>query len=142
LHYFDHAQQQFFELADYNGFDELKENTVHQIYQKKDGRLWLCTSSGLYLFSPERGILARYWRGGTGKFRIPGKAFYQILPARKGGWWLASQQGLVYWNPAENTTKLFTTKDGLIANEILAIHEDEFEIRIAVKHPGLRAIFH
>ncbi len=126
LHYFDHKQLRFLNLANYNGFDELKESTVHQIYEENGDRIWLCTSSGLYLFNVEKGIQERYWEGGNSTLKIPGTAFYQILPAEQGGWWLASQQGLVLWNPDKNTTQLFTTKDGLAANEILAIHEDGY----------------
>ncbi len=137
LVFYDHFKNEFFEWTDYGQFEALKESFVNQIYKESENRLWLATSSGLYLFSPEVGIKERYWNGGTGKNHIPALYIYQIQPAGKGGWWLATQQGLVYWNPSNNESKIFTAKDGLAANEILALHEDEYGFLWLATNAGL-----
>lgn len=126
LHYFDHIENHYADFLKYNGYDELKSQIIHFIQEGEEGNLWLCTSGGLYSCSPNKGILNRYWEGGIGEFKIPATSFYHLRPAQKGGWWLASQQGLVYWNPENNESQIYTYKDGLPANEILAVHEDDF----------------
>ena len=122
----DFASGERFPLKKLNGYEELQNSIVHHIYEESPNKVWLCTSKGLYLFSPDQGVLAHYAENGKDQFKIPGRSFYQIHPAKHGGWWLASQQGLVYWNPDSNTTKIYSTKDGLISNEILAVHEDDY----------------
>ncbi len=126
LHYYDFATHQIFELDNYNRFEELKNQIIHHIYKESENRIWLCASEGVYLFSPQKGVLERYWENGKNHFKIPGTSFYQIHPAQGGGWWLASQQGLIYWNPNENTARHYTVSDGLPTNEILGVHEDEY----------------
>lgn len=137
LHYYDFILDEVLELEDYGEFEELKNHNIHQIYEESEERLWLCTTNGLYLFSIKNGIQKHYWEGGTGENKIPGTYFYQILPAQREGWWLAAQEGLIYWNPSEKTSNKWTMEEGLVSNEILAIHEDDFGFLWLATNQGL-----
>ncbi|MFT4761243.1 MAG: hypothetical protein ACI9XO_002481 [Paraglaciecola sp.] len=137
LHYLDFNQKEFFKYEKYNGSEELKELLISHIFEETKDKIWLCTTGELYFFSPEKGIIERYWDGGEGRFKLPVSSIYHLHPAREGGWWLAARKGLVYWNPAQKETRHYTVADGLASNEILAVHEDDFGFVWLVTNAGL-----
>lgn len=137
LHYLDFNKNELFKCEKYNGFEELKELLISHIYEETKDKIWLCTTGGLYLFSPKKGVIKRYWAGGEGAFKLPVSSIYHLQPAREGGWWLAARKGLVYWNPANNEIRHYTVADGLAANEILAVHEDDFGFVWLATNAGL-----
>lgn len=137
LHYIDYIKNELFEYEKYNEFEELKEMLISHIYEETKDKIWLCTTGGLYLFSPQKGVIERYWTEGKGSFKLPVSSIYHVQVAREGGMWLAARRGLVYWNPAKNKTHHYTVADGLASNEILAVHEDDFGFVWLATNAGL-----
>lgn len=136
LHYFETKTDEF-GYVNYNEFEELKNQHIHHIYEESKERIWLCTTSGLYLFNPEKGIQERFWQEGQGVYKIPATNFYRIKPAQQGGWWLASGNGLIHWDSKKSSIQQFNVENGLKTNEILGFHEDEFGFLWLATNTGL-----
>ena len=49
-----------------HGFDALATAFILHIEREPSGVLWVCANNGFYKVDPQKGVVARYWRGGTG----------------------------------------------------------------------------
>lgn len=100
LHCFDPKTNKHTEV-EYGGFEDLRTSMIYFFYEKKDGHILLCTTSGLYEWHPQKGIIARYWKGGKGKYYLPSSDFRHLYFDKKDQtYWLASRQdGLIHWQP-------------------------------------------
>jgi hypothetical protein len=90
-----------FDTVYYNGFEELKYNTVYHFYQHTPNQLWLCATSGLYLLNiATRTIEARYHANAEPPFYLPANDFRHLyFDAKTNIFWLATgQNGLISWN--------------------------------------------
>lgn len=126
LAYWDKSKQQFVFFGQYNGFDALKESVVYQIEPfEQTNHLLLTTNTGLYVLDRSKGIIARYWTGGRGKFYLPADNIQHICRVSKNEYWLATTTGLVAWNPIGANTRLYTTKSGLPDNNLCAVYDDQ-----------------
>ncbi len=120
----------------YNEFGSLATAFVLYIEQDKSGVLWACASNGFYKIDPQKGVVARYWSGGTGEYFLPADNFYHFHLDADGVFWLASATGLVRvasradgtgtkspaWDLASG--KLFNRASGLPNEVIYAVYED------------------
>ncbi|MGE0862303.1 MAG: histidine kinase [Vicinamibacterales bacterium] len=85
------------------------------IAEAGDGRLWLGSDRGLFLFNPAAGSLEAF----DERRGVPAAPVYGILRDRRGGLWLSTRNGLLrHDNPlaADGETPLvrrYTTDDGL-----------------------------
>ena len=104
----------------------LQDAIIHSIITTSHQQLWLLTEKGLFHFDPQKGILARYWTGGKGKYYLPVENLRTGHQDKKGNWWLATAEGLLRWNPAKGLTRVFTTADGLSNNNIYAAYADAY----------------
>jgi hypothetical protein len=126
LAYWDKSKQQFVFFGQYNGFDALKESVVYQIEPfEQTNHLLLTTNTGLYVLDRSKGIIARYWTGGRGKFYLPADNIQHICRVSKNEYWLATTTGLVAWNPIGANTRLYNTKSGLPDNNLCAVYDDQ-----------------
>ena len=126
LAYWDKKKQQFVYFRQYNGFDALKESAVYQIEPfEQTNHLLLTTNTGLYVLDRTKGIIARYWTGGRGKFHLPADNIQHTCRVSKNEYWLASTTGLVAWNPIGANTRLYTTESGLPDNNLCAVYDDQ-----------------
>jgi signal transduction histidine kinase/CheY-like chemotaxis protein/ligand-binding sensor domain-containing protein len=126
LAYWDKSKQQFVFFGQYNGFDALKESIVYQIEPfEQTKHLLLTTSTGLYVLDRSKGIIARYWTGGRGKFHLPADNIQHTCRVSKNEYWLASTTGLVAWNPIGVKTRFYTTESGLPDNNLCAVYDDQ-----------------
>lgn len=104
----------------------LETAIIHRILPAGEQQLWLLTEKGLFLFHPQKGILARYWTGGKGKYKLPVENLRTCYQEKKDRWWLATSEGLLRWNPLNGESRLFTTNDGLSNNNIYAVYPDQY----------------
>jgi signal transduction histidine kinase/ligand-binding sensor domain-containing protein/FixJ family two-component response regulator len=127
LLYFDRATESIEAFQQYNGHDALRRSEVYlMLSSEAQNSIYLFTSTGIYHLDPKRGILARYWSGGSGKYFLPADNVRHACPDGAGGYWLATSEGLLHWNWMLAETHLYTVKDGLPNSNIYAVYLDEF----------------
>ncbi|WP_246169324.1 ligand-binding sensor domain-containing protein [Rudanella paleaurantiibacter] len=109
----------------YNQFPELAQAHILHIGPDRQGTIWLCATTGLYTFDPQRGIMTRYWSGGKGKFLLPAEGFQHFYHAPNGLFWLGTaNRGLVRWDRTRNQFRTFRRTDGLSNDNIYAVYAD------------------
>lgn len=108
----------------------LPQNTVHALVQAEDGFLWLGTEAGLVRFDG-------YSFAIFDQNSIPAlpSADIRCLLARSDGLWVGTGEGLVRWQNGTRTD--FTTRDGLPANGIRALAQDEAGVLWVLTDLGL-----
>ncbi|MFK8006007.1 MAG: ATP-binding protein [Saprospiraceae bacterium] len=106
-----------------------RRGAIQNMIPTKNGKVWFCSLSGLYLFDPiEEKILARYAIDEKGSNYLPSDIFYYLYEDNDGIKWIGTSDGLIRWDQNATTDsqfKLFTRNDGLSNNVIYAIFEDQ-----------------
>lgn len=122
---YDLKTAQLAAVTNYNGFDELKTAGIVSIQSDKEGKLWLCATTGLYRLDPQKGVTERHWSGGKGAFYLPYDNIYHFYEDREGVFWIATGGGgLIRWDKKNNKTQQFSRKAGLPNNTVYAVYED------------------
>jgi len=108
------------------GFGRLSGDTVDFVWKGGDVRYVEASDEGIFLLTREKGVLR--WDGsavhGTG---IPAGVFCSgMARGADGGWWLATDRGLGFWEPKANTLEFLTTADGLSSNAVCEVEVDRF----------------
>ncbi|MEL6832758.1 MAG: two-component regulator propeller domain-containing protein [Bacteroidota bacterium] len=111
-------------------FEELSESFVHAFVESRHGHVWLGTTSGLYRWSPENGLLDRFWTGGEQGRAIPHDNVLHLYEENEEKVWLATGGGgLIQLSLNKDllvdTVLQFTEIDGLSNNNLYAVYEDE-----------------
>lgn len=126
LSYFNRKKGYVQRYNQYTGFEELSKSNIYHFHKSKQG-LWLATSSGLYLFDPNKGIQARFHELGDSTHQIPHNHIAHIYEDTTGVFWLASKGGgLIKWHPETKDTQQFTVAEGLSHDVIYAVYEDDY----------------
>ncbi|OIN55985.1 hybrid sensor histidine kinase/response regulator transcription factor [Arsenicibacter rosenii] len=114
-----------------NQFKNLAESQINGFFpDKRSGKLWLATTSGLYLLDTLKGVEARYSVAGTGNRHLPfdNITFLYPDPDQPDTYWLATRGGgLLRWHKRTGQYRQFTDKQGLSDNTLYAIYEDRFQ---------------
>ncbi len=101
---------------------------ITNIIAASETEIWLCTRTGLHLFDTQlQKIIASYNSAGVGNNYLPATKIHHIYTDEAANKWIASEEGLVYWEAETNEKRLFTQEDGLSNDEIIAIYEDEHQ---------------
>lgn len=88
----------------------LPDNRIAHVYPESDSSLWLASlGGGLIHFNPERGVY-RQWGTGAG---LISEVIYAVYPDASGNLWLSTQQGLVRFDPQQETCMTFLSGSGL-----------------------------
>ena len=111
----------------YNGFDALRNADIYAIQPDSDhsGNLWFVTSAGLFYYEKSRGVVARYWQEGKGKYHFPVSNLRHFARDNAGDYWFATDGGLLHWQASKQSTRLYTTLDGLPDNNLYGIYKDK-----------------
>ena len=121
----DPAANRVIPFRGYNQFPELAQAHVLHIGTDRQGTIWLCATTGLYTIDPQRGVTARYWRGGRGSFKLPADSYQHFYQAPSGLFWLATANaGLVRWDRSQDRSRSFKRADGLNNDNIYAVYAD------------------
>lgn len=115
-------------VVNYNGFEELASKTIYYFYPLGNDKVWLCSTSGLYVLDlVKKEITERYWSGGAGKYALPADDFRHLYEDKSTGeFWLATgQKGLVRWDPQANESQVFDFRQRL-TNTTHSVHADDY----------------
>lgn len=140
IYWFDLVEERLVAFDQYNEFEDLKASKIHFIEEGEEGQFWICSNTGLYLYSIEEGVIARYGNTQKGSYFLPASNFFHLSKAKFGGFWLATMNGLIYWQGLSTKTNSFlklqncdsrsfcqfSIDNGLSNNEIFAAYEDDF----------------
>ncbi len=96
-----------------NQKDNLHFNTVFSIVQSRNGKIWVCTDNGFYVYNDS----TQSFRGFYTSDGLENDNVYAAVEDNKGCFWLSTNGGLSYFNPVKKSFVNYTVKDGLQANE-------------------------
>ncbi|MBL7810260.1 MAG: response regulator [Saprospiraceae bacterium] len=107
-------------------FPEFSTSQLNYLGFDPKGRLWACTTLGLYELNPAGGVLGRYWPEGQGKFYLPYWNILHFYCDADNVLWLGTKGGgLIRWD-GENAMQ-FQRKSGLLNNVVYAVYEDRHQ---------------
>lgn len=104
--------------------DQLKSR-VYQFYKDREGQLWVVSADGLFYLDINKGITTRLSASDSLAF-LPTNELRHMHQDEEGVYWIGTTEGLVRWNRDNNQHKIYSTKDGLSDNHIMAVYEDDF----------------
>jgi signal transduction histidine kinase/CheY-like chemotaxis protein/AraC-like DNA-binding protein/ligand-binding sensor domain-containing protein len=125
LGYYDKLSQKFEPFEQYNGFDEVKSAEIYHIQKARNDSIWLLSNVGLFLMTPEKGILRKLGLSEDGLNYLPAENFRHYYRDSIGIFWFATANGLLKWNPVTGFKRLYSTKEGLSNNNLYAVYPDE-----------------
>lgn len=119
----------------FNKFDALEESEVYHFYKWNEENILIAASNGIYSIHPEKGIVQRFWTGGTGETHIPTDKIYHINRDKndKNILWVASAGGGLLKLTLDEAglkikkTEQFTVVDGLTNNVLYAVYPDDYQ---------------
>ncbi len=112
-------------FTQYNQFPELGQSHVLHIAPDRLGTFWICSGTGLYTVDPAKGITARYWSGGKGRFHLPADLYEHFYHDKNGIYWLGTANaGMIRWDRVRNRYRQFRRSEGLSNDNIHAIYPD------------------
>ncbi len=102
----------------------LSNSIIISLFEDMEGRMWVGTDNGLNLYIPEEERFIRYFN--TDAYDLADRSIFYINQDRAGRFWLGtSGGGLVRFNPAEQSYKVYTTRDQMPNDIIYGILEDD-----------------
>ena len=105
-----------YETVVYSSKDGLSNSSVNAVAQTNDGYLWVGTYAGLYMYD---GI-----KFDEVKIHESIRTVKELFVDSKGRLWIGSNDsGIVCYDPADGSSKLFNTANGLDSDSIRAICE-------------------
>ncbi len=127
---FDETKKPALQLFDaYNEHTSLQKAHVICFYTDREGIIWVCSNTGLYVLDLQKGITQKYAASEEGKYHLPASNFYHMHQDAQGVYWLATADaGLIRWEPqaSQKPIRQFTQDHGLPSNTLYAIYEDDF----------------
>ncbi|MDB4903370.1 MAG: response regulator [Mucilaginibacter sp.] len=96
--------------------NSISNNTVADIFEDHNGKLWLSTNSGLNVLDPE----THHFKCFTKKDGLSSDIINAVREDNNKNLWISSNGGLSEYNSITNTFKNFTTEDGLQSDEYKA----------------------
>jgi signal transduction histidine kinase/ligand-binding sensor domain-containing protein len=107
------------------------DNAIQQIYESKDGTLWIGTQGGLYKFDRAS---EKFSKVSVPKEQAQNNSRKQVLRTilgitedKIGNLWLSTNQGLCRYTPSTNSFRFYDTRDGLQSKEFVtgAVFQDK-----------------
>ncbi|WP_461087621.1 hybrid sensor histidine kinase/response regulator transcription factor [Spirosoma gilvum] len=126
LYLFDTTQGKITPYARYNQFTELAQAQVMHIAPDRQGVIWICANTGLYMLHLQQGITARYGSGEKREFYLPAESYHHVYQDTAGIYWLATANaGLIRWDRRTGTYRSFRRSEGLSNDNIYAVYPDQ-----------------
>jgi ligand-binding sensor domain-containing protein/signal transduction histidine kinase/DNA-binding response OmpR family regulator len=92
----------------------LSNNRILSVMEAKDGKIWIGTEGGgVNIFDPVREVFTAI----TMEDGLPDNVVNSVLQDLIGNLWFATNKGLVRYDPGQRRMRVYTTADGLQANE-------------------------
>lgn len=96
--------------------NSISNNTITDIFEDHNGKLWLSTNSGLNVLDPE----THHFKCFTKKDGLSSDIINAVREDNSKNLWISTNDGISEYNPITNTFKNFTTEDGLQGDEYKA----------------------
>src|SRR5262249_37815241 len=96
--------------------DGLSGDLVRDLYEDREGNVWVATSEGLDRFR-QFAVATLSTRQG-----LSSDLMVCVLPARDGGVWLGSTDGVIRWNAGRTT--IYRTREGIPDDHVTTLFED------------------
>ena len=116
LDLFDKTTKTFTHFVHDSSRNCLSDNSIHCIYEDRQGNVWIATKSGLNCLDRHSGHFTHYFP----QDGLPDALIAGILEDDKGYLWISTNNGLSRFNPQTRTFKNFSIADGLQSNEFKA----------------------
>ncbi len=97
---------------DNNKADSLLGNTVQDVHQARDGKIWIATQKGLNLYLPETKSFKHFSK----KNGLPTSSIRAIADDKQGNLWLTTNKGISKLNPLSGEVTNFDIYDGLLGS--------------------------
>ncbi len=100
--------------ARYGPFPEMEDDALRAFFVDKNGKIWLGTIDGLYLFSPEDGKLSCHRHSRSDPYSLPNNSIWVIAGDRQQNVWIGTYSGMLsYVNVDERDAfRTFHAKEG------------------------------
>jgi ligand-binding sensor domain-containing protein/serine phosphatase RsbU (regulator of sigma subunit) len=89
------------------------DNFIVSLCQAYKGKIWIGTASGLFMYDKSSSVF-KYFQT---DYDIPAKLIYEIVADKNSNLWLATQDGLIFYNPNESKARTYTIEEGLQGTE-------------------------
>ncbi len=110
----------------YNDYPKLEQAYILDLYQDRNGVIWVASNNGLYILDPIRGIVKGL--GQQHEHFLPAREFQHVYQDTEGIYWLATgDAGLIRWNKTSGEWTIFDKTRGFLTNNIYAVYEDDFD---------------
>jgi signal transduction histidine kinase/ligand-binding sensor domain-containing protein/CheY-like chemotaxis protein len=93
--------------------ESISSNTVYDIFEDKDGNLWVGTRQGLEMFNP---VTEKFEHAGIGE-ELSKRSIFSVLPDSMGNFWMSSDIGIIRYNIESKQSSFYGQADGLHNNE-------------------------
>ncbi|MDN3588535.1 two-component regulator propeller domain-containing protein [Pedobacter aquatilis] len=92
----------------------LTHNTINGILQDSKGNIWISTDGGgLNLYNPKEDNFEHI----TSKDGLPSNFLFRIIEDKDNKLWIGSTRGLIHYNPAQKTVKIYSRSNGLLTDQ-------------------------
>ena len=114
-----------------DAYPEFDQSAISWLCKDRAGRVWACTSGGLYSFQANGRVAERFWPEGKGRHYLPYSKIYHFYEDQEGIIWLGTGGGgLIRWDrkaPEGQQVQVIFRKNGLINGVVYAVYEDKHE---------------
>ncbi|RFS19282.1 response regulator [Chitinophaga silvatica] len=102
-----------------------KSNYIAAIMEDKQSNIWLGTSSGIDVLDKHASLLRHFEHIENDKASLSNNIVTAMVQDSRGLTWIATNDGLNWYNPATKTFNAFRQEEGLPDNVILTLLEDD-----------------
>ncbi len=120
---FDREKNKFIPYRYINPF----AGAVNAIMEDRQGRIWAGGTGGIDILDKEGRFVRRIFQNGNDKNTISNNVVFDIVEDQAGDVWVATRDGLNYYNAKLDSFQVYGTRDGLPHNTIFRILQDEKE---------------
>jgi len=96
-----------------NNNKTIGDNFIVSLCQVDPRYVWLGTASGLFRYDKSKAVF-KYFQS---EYDIPAKLIYEIVADKNHNLWLATQDGLIFYNPIDEKARTYTVEEGLQGTE-------------------------
>jgi ligand-binding sensor domain-containing protein len=102
----------------------VKSNLIFDLFASSDGNIWAGTSAGIYTINPATLKITSFADHPVLK-NLEGVRVNSFLEDRKGNIWMATHNGVYYYDRTAQRLDNYTAKEGLVSNECLTLFLDQ-----------------
>ncbi len=102
----------------------VKSSLIFDLFASSDGAIWAGTSAGVYTIDPATFRITSFINHPVLK-ELEGVRVNAFLEDRKGNLWMATHNGVYYYDRTNNRLDNYMAKDGLVSDQCLTLFLDQ-----------------